>query len=127
VSACCPHCGFKLSEDEMLSWGGYTANEISRELTLDGDARMLVRLTRSWMQIATALMRRQGKIVSKEAMLNSAYGLVPECDVPEIKIIDVFVCKLRAAAPWFLIETVWGGGYRLLPAARNTVRTAAGS
>ncbi|WP_296595424.1 helix-turn-helix domain-containing protein, partial [Phenylobacterium sp.] len=37
---------------------------------------------------------------------------------PEIKIIDVFICKLRkkiaaAAGGDTQIETVWGGGYML--------------
>jgi two-component system cell cycle response regulator CtrA len=38
-------------------------------------------------------------------------------DEPELKIIDVFICKLRkklqAAAGDHFIETVWGRGYVL--------------
>ena len=43
-------------------------------------------------------------------------------DKPELKIIDVFICKLRkkladASAGRNYIETVWGRGYVLLKAA----------
>ena len=47
--------------------------------------------------------------------LNDLYGGIDE---PEIKIIDVFVCKLRkklanASGGKNYIETVWGRGYVL--------------
>jgi len=47
--------------------------------------------------------------------LNHLYGGM---DVPELKIIDVFVCKLRkklveATGGEHYIETVWGRGYQL--------------
>jgi two-component system cell cycle response regulator CtrA len=47
--------------------------------------------------------------------MNHLYGGMDE---PELKIIDVFICKLRrkmlmaADGPRY-IETVWGGGYML--------------
>jgi len=57
----------------------------------------------------------QGTTVTKEMLLNHLYRGMDE---PEIKIIDVFVCKLRKklAEPTggkSYIETVWGRGYRL--------------
>jgi len=46
--------------------------------------------------------------------LNHLYGGMDE---PELKIIDVFICKLRkklkAVARDHYIETVWGRGYML--------------
>ena len=47
--------------------------------------------------------------------LNHLYNGLKE---PEVKIIDVFICKLRkklaeAAGAGSQIETVWGGGYML--------------
>jgi two-component system cell cycle response regulator CtrA len=46
--------------------------------------------------------------------LNHLYGGMDE---PELKIIDVFICKLRkklkAVAGDHYIETVWGRGYML--------------
>ena len=57
-------------------------------------------------------------VLTKEAFLNHLYGGMDE---PEMKIIDVFICKLRrklsdAGAP-NVIATVWGRGYMV----RDTV------
>lgn len=45
-------------------------------------------------------------------------------DEPEIKIIDVFVCKVRKKLRPFgiNIETVWGVGYRMTPAAKAVAK-----
>lgn len=60
------------------------------------------------------LVSRRGSTVTKEMFLAHLYGGRNE---PEMKIIDVFVCKLRrklkeAGVPG-LIETVWGRGYTI--------------
>jgi len=46
-------------------------------------------------------------------------------DEPELKIIDVFICKLRkklakACDGEQYIETIWGSGYRLRDAAMKS-------
>lgn len=61
------------------------------------------------------LSRRKGTTLTKEMFLNQLYGGMDE---PEIKIIDVFICKLRkklagASNGKDYIETVWGRGYNL--------------
>jgi two-component system cell cycle response regulator CtrA len=60
------------------------------------------------------LSLRKGTTLTKEMFLNHLYGGMDE---PELKIIDVFICKLRkklqAAAGDHFIETVWGRGYVL--------------
>jgi two-component system cell cycle response regulator CtrA len=61
------------------------------------------------------LSLRKGTTLTKEMFLNHLYGGIDE---PELKIIDVFVCKLRkklsnACAGDNYIETVWGRGYVL--------------
>lgn len=52
----------------------------------------------------------------KEVMFNSIYGLHAGPNIPDQKIIDVWVCKIRAkllVLGWPIrIETVWGRGYR---------------
>ncbi|WND02751.1 response regulator transcription factor [Temperatibacter marinus] len=58
---------------------------------------------------------RKGTTLTKEMFLNHLYGGIDE---PELKIIDVFICKLRkkiatAAGGANYIETVWGRGYVL--------------
>lgn len=56
------------------------------------------------------LMLRKGKVQSKEQILTALYGGMDE---PEVKIIDVFICKLRKKIPADLIRTVWGRGYMI--------------
>ena len=61
------------------------------------------------------LSLRKGTTLTKEMFLNHLYGGMDE---PELKIIDVFVCKLRkklssATGGDNYIETVWGRGYVL--------------
>ena len=58
---------------------------------------------------------RKGTTLTKEMFLNHLYGGMDE---PEIKIIDVFICKLRkklanASNGKNYIETVWGRGHSL--------------
>ncbi len=58
---------------------------------------------------------RKGTTLTKEAFLNHLYGGMDE---PELKIIDVFICKLRkklevATDGDNYVETVWGRGYVL--------------
>ncbi|HXM85977.1 MAG TPA: helix-turn-helix domain-containing protein, partial [Stellaceae bacterium] len=65
--------------------------------------------------ILELLSLRKGTTLTKEMFLNHLYGGMDE---PELKIIDVFVCKLRkklavATHGDNYIETVWGRGYVL--------------
>ena len=65
------------------------------------------------------LSLRKGTTLTKAMFLDHLYGGMDE---PELKIIDVFICKLRkkladASAGRNYIETVWGRGYVLLKAA----------
>ena len=74
-----------------------------------------VHLTGKEYQMLELLSLRQGSTLPKETFLNHLYGGMNE---PEIKIIDVFVCKLRkklanASGGREYIETVWGRGYAL--------------
>ena len=70
------------------------------------------------------LSRRKRTTLTKEMFLNHLYG---GTDEPELKIIDVFVCKLRkklaqATGGNHYIETVWGCGYVLRdPAIRSGI------
>ena len=59
----------------------------------------------------------KGGVCSKDALMNALYNVGVD-DEPEIKIIDVFICKLRKKLkPFGLdIETVWGRGYLMTPA-----------
>lgn len=75
-------------------------------------------LTKSEWRIAAYLKERFGRVVSREALLSAMH---PDVDSqPEIKIIDVFICKLRRkidvamqGGAHELLQTVWGRGYLL--------------
>ena len=74
-----------------------------------------VHLTGKEYQMLELLSLRKGTTLTKEMFLNHLYGGMDE---PELKIIDVFICKLRkklaaAADGQNFIETVWGRGYVL--------------
>lgn len=53
-------------------------------------------------------------IFTREQLLSRVYSLFAD-DAPELKIIDVFICKIRKklAGLGVDIESVWGHGYRL--------------
>ncbi|MEL6775196.1 MAG: response regulator transcription factor, partial [Pseudomonadota bacterium] len=74
-----------------------------------------VHLTGKEYQMLELLSLRKGSTLTKEMFLNHLYGGMDE---PEVKIIDVFICKLRkklasATDGDNYIETVWGRGYVL--------------
>jgi two-component system cell cycle response regulator CtrA len=74
-----------------------------------------VHLTLKEFQLLELLALRKGTTLSKEMFLNHLYGGIDE---PELKIIDVFICKLRkklanASGGKDYIETVWGRGYMM--------------
>jgi two-component system, cell cycle response regulator CtrA len=88
-------------------------------VNLDGHSASVddqrVRLTPKEYGILELLSLRKGATLTKEMFLSHLYGGMDE---PELKIIDVFICKLRkklaqATGGSHYIETVWGRGYLL--------------
>jgi two-component system cell cycle response regulator CtrA len=83
--------------------------------TVEVDDKQL-HLTSKEYGIIELLSLRKGSTLTKEMFLNHLYGGMDE---PEVKIIDVFICKLRKkieklnADGGGCIETVWGRGYVL--------------
>ena len=59
-------------------------------------------------------MLRKGQVVTKDMLMSHLYG---GSDEPPVKIIDVFICKLRrkleAVGADGMIATVWGRGYAI--------------
>lgn len=84
-------------------------------------------LTGSEERMLAILLSRDGA-VTKETFLNLMYGGLPD-DEPELKIIDVFICKLRKKLKPFDIEvtTIWGRGYILGPAEKKKIRAMQGA
>ena len=99
---------------------GHAQSVISTDdLCINLDTKMVeingarVHLTGKEYQMLELLALRKGTTLNKEMFLSHLYGGMDE---PEMKIIDVFVCKLRkklanASGGKDYIETVWGRGY----------------
>lgn len=92
--------------------GKIAINLDERSAEVDGQP---VHLTSKEYSILELLMLRKGTPLKKEMFLNHLYGGIDE---PELKIIDVFICKLRkklmeASGGENYIKTLWGRGYIL--------------
>ena len=96
----------------VIRTGQINVNLDAKTVDVGGQA---VHLTGKEYQMLELLSLRKGTTLTKEMFLNHLYGGMDE---PELKIIDVFICKLRkklaqATGGESHIETVWGRGYVL--------------
>lgn len=89
--------------------------DVARGIVLIDGQRLNMPLTASRLMVMFA--SRVSRVVTKDQILNYLYADRPN-DTPEIKIVDVFICKLRNAindvVPDLghkLIATSWGRGY----------------
>jgi len=98
--------------ESIIRTGELSVNLDTKTVDVDGQR---VHLTGKEYQMLELLSLRKGTTLTKEMFLNHLYGGMDE---PELKIIDVFICKLRkklsaATGGKNYIETVWGRGYVL--------------
>ena len=105
-------CRSKGHSQSIIKTGDIEVNLDGKTVEVRGNT---VHLTGKEYQILELLSLRKGTTLTKEMFLNHLYGGMDE---PELKIIDVFICKLRkklseATGRENHIETVWGRGYVL--------------
>ena len=96
----------------VINVGQLEINLDSKTVSVKGK---VVHLTGKEFAILELLALRKETTLSKEQFLNHLYGGMDE---PELKIIDVFICKLRkklskATGGEDYIGTIWGRGYLL--------------
>jgi two-component system cell cycle response regulator CtrA len=96
----------------IIKTGRIAVNLDAKTVEVDGAP---VHLTGKEYQMLELLSLRKGTTLTKEMFLNHLYGGMDE---PELKIIDVFICKLCkklavATGDDTYIQTVWGRGYVL--------------
>ena len=108
----------------VITTGKLTVNLDAKTVEVDGSR---VHLTGKEYQMLELLSLRKGTTLTKEMFLNHLYGGMDE---PELKIIDVFICKLRkklanASNGKNYIETVWGRGYVLREPGEDEARIPA--
>lgn len=98
--------------ESIINTGAVEVNLDTQTVSVNGKA---LHLTGKEYGIMELLSLRKGSTLNKDQFLNHLYGGIDE---PELKIIDVFICKLRkklekASGGKNYIETVWGRGYVL--------------
>lgn len=103
------------SGGRKIEIGPLTIDTGAQEVTAAGRA---LQLTMKEYLLVEALALRPGATLSKERLFDHLYG---SDDGPDMKIIDIFVCKvrnkLRPCGARHHLETVWGRGYRLVAEA----------
>lgn len=107
----------------IINTGNLAVNLDTKTVEVDGQR---VHLTGKEYAMLELLSLRKGSTLTKEMFLNHLYGGIDE---PELKIIDVFICKLRkklaaASSGENYIETVWGRGYVLQSPDEGTKQKA---
>lgn len=98
--------------ESVIRFGRVVMNLDTRTVEVAGKP---IHLTSKEYAILELIAMRKGTVLTKEMFLNHLYGGIDE---PELKIIDVFICKLRkkladASSGDNYIDTVWGRGYML--------------
>ena len=98
--------------ESVIKTGKLVINLDTRSVDIEGRR---LHVTGKEYSILELLSLRKGTTLTKEMFLDHLYGGIDE---PELKIIDVFICKLRkkvatATGGDHYIETVWGRGYVL--------------
>lgn len=96
----------------LIQIDGISINIDERTVTV---GEKLIHFTAKEYMVLEALSLRRGTVVTKSALLDYLYG---QRDEPEIRIIDVFICRVRkkllkVTGGAIYIETVWGQGYML--------------
>ena len=98
--------------ESIINTGDVEVNLDTQTVTVCGKT---LHLTGKEYGIMELLSLRKGSTLNKDQFLNHLYGGIDE---PELKIIDVFICKLRkklqkATGGDDYIGTIWGRGYLL--------------
>lgn len=94
---------------QMVKVGPVVLDLDRKQIVIAGAA---VHVTPQEYRMAEALALRAGVTLTKQNLMDALYG---GRDEPEVKIIGVFICKLRnklkAAGAADVIQTIWGRGY----------------
>ena len=102
----CPTCGQRLPRVTVRIDAGAQIVVASGRYTI---------LTETEFLIFEALYTAPGKTATREMLANGIYSLRPN-DEPDLKILDVYICKIRRKIEGMGIEirTVWGQGWRMI-------------
>ena len=106
----CDACGQEIPSDE---WKGIAVDRARGEIRFAG--KRSLHMTGKEFKMFTILLRAKGRPLGKEELLTELYAdeVRTDGELPEMKIIDVFVCKARKKIEPLDVEigTAWGRGY----------------
>lgn len=107
-SPACPCCGAPVDPLAVL------VDMASGVVTLGGRA---THLTPTEVAMFDLLVKGYPAVTTRERIYDDLYSNRPECDWPEVKTIDILICKLRRklSAIDLEINTIWGRGWVLSP------------
>lgn len=96
--------------------------DLEREFGFHNEVPLMFGLTASEAKVVSLLLQRD--IASKTQILTAIMADRGADDEPEIKIVDVYICKVRHKIKPFgvAIDTVWGRGYSLTTANKSKIR-----
>lgn len=109
----------------VLEWGSLHLDPSSYEVTYGAQA---LHLTAKELSILELFLRNNQRVFSRSAIIDQLWGA--DEDPPEENTIKSHIKSLRqklkaAGAPYDLIETVYGLGYRLKPLPQQSSQTTA--
>jgi two-component system, OmpR family, response regulator len=103
---CCPVCGGPWKEPKDI--------QVENERVLYKG--IALSLTKQAHTVFSLLIKRQGRVVNKEAIWNNLYGTRADGG-PDPAIINIYVARIRAVIREYSLpvklETVWGVGWVL--------------
>jgi hypothetical protein len=86
--------------------------------------RETLRLTATETGVLDVLVANAGRLVSKENIHQLVWGMADE--MPDIKIVDVIICKIRPKLPISVsLKTIHGQGYKLTGSTADLLEGAA--
>jgi two-component system, cell cycle response regulator CtrA len=105
-----------------MACGNVTLDQEQHAVLVDGRR---VPLTAREFDFLQTMMLHKGVLMTKERFMNTLYDVA---EAPDLKIVDVFVCKLRrklaACGAAEMIRTVWGRGHVLAEPTEAAVAAA---
>lgn len=115
----CPSCLTHLDLDQLppeeviRKWDQYSINIDLNTLSFPDGGQ--VQFPHGLALYMLCFVRANGRVCSREFIHEYVYGNKPECDQPELKIVDVQICKLRKCLGLYknILRTNWALGYSL--------------
>lgn len=97
-------------------------HELGLMRSAEGEARLQSRygISRQEARILRYMIGREDRVTTRDALMLDLYS--DTLEEPEIRVLDVFVCRIRKRLPSGAIYSVRGQGWALTPDALATCK-----